>query len=250
MRTATTRGDWAALASGSPYTCPVTPLLLFDIDQTLINTPGVGRSALDDAFLHLYGLEKATAGIRFDGRTDRAIFFDVFDRLNLPANQRDEAFRASNAHYLGRLPVLLAERGGVVLPGVRELLAVLAGSGAAIGIATGNSRDGARVKLDYFGLWESFAAGGFGEHTAERPVIIREGIEALAAATGLAVDGALAIVIGDTPLDIAAALANGARVLAVATGMFSEDELSSAGATWTAPDLGDTGRMMEILLSP
>jgi phosphoglycolate phosphatase-like HAD superfamily hydrolase len=231
------------------YTCLVTRLLLFDIDQTLIRTPAVGRTALDEAFLALYGRELATAGIRFDGRTDRAIFNDVFERLELPAHEWEDAFRVANAHYLGRLPVLLSERGGTVLPGVRELLGALATETAAVGVATGNSRDGARVKLDHFGLWECFAAGGFGERTPDRRVIIREGIEALAAVAGCAADGSAAIVIGDTPHDISAGLANGTRVLAVATGVYSEAELQAAGATWTTPNLGNTSAILDILLS-
>ena len=44
-------------------------LLLFDIDGTLIHGGGSGRRSLERAFEDLFGLEKAGAEIRFDGKT-------------------------------------------------------------------------------------------------------------------------------------------------------------------------------------
>ena len=48
------------------------------------------------------------------------------------------------------------------------------------------------------------------------------------------------LVIGDTPDDIACAHAVGARVIAVATGSYSVDQLAAAGADITFDDLSDT----------
>jgi phosphoglycolate phosphatase len=55
------------------------------------------------------------------------------------------------------------------------------------------------------------------------------------------------VVIGDTPHDVACARAIGARVLAVATGNFSEEDLQAAGADVTLPDLSDTDRALHAL---
>lgn len=230
------------------YTRWVSRILLFDVDQTLINAPGVGRSAIDDAFLELHGLANATAGIRFDGRTDRAILNDVFERMGMPGHERDEAFARTNGRYLELLPPMMTLVGGDVLPGALELLAALQLEGALMGVATGNSKAGARVKLEHFGMWEFFAGGGFGELYAERHLLVREAIDDVARAGGVLPSGEATIVIGDTPHDIDAAVINGARTLAVATGRYSEDELLVAGATWTAPDLRDTSGLVRLLL--
>ncbi len=55
-------------------------LLLFDIDMTLIRTHGAGRGAVNTVLARLSGVEEATAGMRFDGRTDRAIFLEALGR--------------------------------------------------------------------------------------------------------------------------------------------------------------------------
>jgi len=56
------------------------------------------------------------------------------------------------------------------------------------------------------------------------------------------------VVIGDTPHDIRCAKVNGLRVLAVATGMFSQEALAAAGADRVAPDLADTDTLVTWLL--
>ena len=55
--------------------------------------------------------------------------------------------------------------------------------------------------------------------------------------TGFA--GPSTILIGDTQLDVEAALASGARAVGVATGGYSAAELSEAGAHAVLPDLTD-----------
>jgi phosphoglycolate phosphatase-like HAD superfamily hydrolase len=52
------------------------------------------------------------------------------------------------------------------------------------------------------------------------------------------------VLVGDTPLDVAAALAAGARAVGVATGSYSPDQLTAAGAHVVLPDLTDTARVV------
>ena len=49
------------------------------------------------------------------------------------------------------------------------------------------------------------------------------------------------MLVGDTPLDVEAALAAGARAVAVATGSYPAADLTAAGAHVVLPDLTDTG---------
>ena len=57
------------------------------------------------------------------------------------------------------------------------------------------------------------------------------------------------MLIGDTPLDVAAALATGARAVGVATGGYTEADLASAGAHVVLPDLSDTPRVLAAILA-
>ncbi|WP_322819494.1 HAD hydrolase-like protein [Tepidiforma sp.] len=220
------------------------PLLLFDIDLTLIATSGAGRTALDRAFEQVIAIPDATSGVSFDGRTDRAIILEVLARHAKSTDHFDHVRSA----FLQALPHALAEKGGEILPGVEPLLDALAAELPAIGLATGNFREGARHKLTHFGLWERFAAGGFGDHHTERVDVIRTGIQALANAIGVDPNPADAVVIGDTPLDVAAALAAGARPIGVATGRFTQAQLAAAGAVAVLPSLHPLDRAFAVLL--
>jgi phosphoglycolate phosphatase-like HAD superfamily hydrolase len=58
------------------------------------------------------------------------------------------------------------------------------------------------------------------------------------------------VLIGDTPLDVGAALATGARAVGVATGDFTLGELAASGAHAVLPDLADTGAVLAAILGP
>lgn len=223
-------------------------LLLFDIDKTLVSTLRVGRTAVDRGFEKEFGITDAIADILVDGRTDYAIFKEIITNRRLAEGQDLEAaIRRAARAYLEQLPGAIAERKGDVLPGVVELLDALTESHPAVGLATGNMARGAQIKLGAFGLWERFAAGGFGDDTAVRAELVEQGMKALAVSLGRDPDPADTLVIGDTPLDVEAAHAIGARALAVATGKYDVEILESTGAEWVLPDLADTARVLEIL---
>jgi phosphoglycolate phosphatase len=57
------------------------------------------------------------------------------------------------------------------------------------------------------------------------------------------------VLVGDTPLDVAAGRAGGARVVAVATGPYGVAELESTGADAVLEDLRDTGATLTAILS-
>lgn len=223
-------------------------LLLFDIDLTLIYTRGAGRRSMDAVFSALTGHPEPTKGISFEGRTDHAIFMEAIAIHSLGNGDLDGAYREVTEAYLAQLKTSLGEGGGIVLPGVRELLAELRGRGVPPGLATGNSRRGAELKLAHFGIWDAFAAGGFGEETPVRAEVVKNAIAALAEVIGVDADPADAIVIGDTPLDIEAGRVAGVRTLGVATGNHSVESLIAAGADWAFRDLSETNRVIEILL--
>ena len=218
-------------------------IILFDIDMTLIRSQGAGRAALNGAFADAFGLESATEGISFDGRTDRAILGEIIALHSLGA---DAYGRVSEA-YLRGLSASLSDRPGTVLPGVEALLPLLQQSHGAIGLATGNMRPGAETKLAHYGLWHWFSGGGFGDDTPVRADLVRAGIRDMAALLGIDADPRETIVIGDTPLDVEAAQAAGARTLAVATGSHTAEALRESGADWVLDDLSDTVAVMKLL---
>jgi phosphoglycolate phosphatase-like HAD superfamily hydrolase len=226
----------------------VTRILLFDIDMTMVRTDGGGRAAMEDAFEREFGVAKATQGMLFDGRTDRGIFFDCLERHGLGGEGVELRYQRLRDLYLELMPGWLERKGGIVLPGVPELLESLAGGEAVVGLATGNLRRGAEHKLRYFGLWEHFSGGGFGDSHVVRTELVREGIAELVDRHCLEAGACEVIVLGDTPLDVEAAHGAGARAFGVATGRFSAEELRASGAEFAVDNLSETGRVLEMLL--
>jgi phosphoglycolate phosphatase-like HAD superfamily hydrolase len=160
---------------------------------------------------------------------------------------RDEIERFLK-HYYELLPPALAETEGRVMPGVPELIEALAAEGgdARIGLATGNFREAAFMKLHHYELRDHLREGGFGDDAQDRGEVVAAAIERVAA--GEDVDVREVFVIGDTQLDVAAALANGAQAVGVATGTTSIDDLRSAGAELLFEDLSDIERVLRTLL--
>ena len=230
----------------------VSPIILFDIDQTLLYSGGAGSLAMRRAFHRLYGIEDGFRRVEFSGRTDWSILRDAMRLQGLldgrsEVDFRDEMARFREMYVRLLQPTLYDVKGGRALPGVPKLLAALSSrSDARLGLATGNFRRAAFVKLRHFGLDGYLSEGGFGDDAEDRGKLVGIAIERLK--NGTPAGAAPVWVVGDTPLDIDAARANGARSLGVATGRTSVDELRAAGADLALEDLSDIAAVQAALL--
>lgn len=218
---------------------------LFDIDGTLVSTGGAGRAAFEAALVEDFALGALRGNVAMSGRTDRAIAGDLF-RVH-GVDDSAENWQRLRAAYLSRLPAALAARPGRVLPGVAGLLAELGGSGRfALGLLTGNTAAGARLKLGHFGLFDHFRFGAFGDEHLDRDSVAREALELVRRHVAADYPAEQIWVVGDTPLDVECARAIGARAVAVATGVHSADELAASEPDYLMPDLADVAALLKI----
>jgi phosphoglycolate phosphatase-like HAD superfamily hydrolase len=230
-------------------------ICFLDIDGTLVLTGGAGQTAFARTLADDFGIAQIDRTVQFAGRSDRAIAMDLFRSHGIdPSTENWLRFCAG---YLTRLEEALATHDGYVLPGVAKLLAGLKERGdVALGLLTGNVREGARRKLGHYGLWHHFPFGGFGDEYLERCDIAAA---ALAAARlhldGLAdssnSNGADAsgevIVIGDTPHDIQCGRSIGAHCVAVPTGHTPADVLRAARPDLLVDTLEEAGPILALL---
>jgi len=224
-------------------------VLLFDIDGTLVTTGGVGRRALELAFERAHGRRDACAGFRFDGMTDRAIVRAGLDALGVaPTPASIEAVLAAYLDVLADEVAAAPAQTYRVHAGICETLdAAAAQSQFAIGLGTGNVRQGARIKLERVALFDRFGFGGFGCDDEDRTALLLCGAERGAASLGVALSRARVVVIGDTPKDVSAAHGIGAESVGVGTGSFSVADLLAAGATRAFPSLAVSGALEAVL---
>jgi phosphoglycolate phosphatase-like HAD superfamily hydrolase len=211
------------------------PTLLFDIDGTLVRTGGAGKAAMEAALRSAFGVTTIRDVVPFGGRTDPDIGRDLLRVHDLEPSA--ENYVKLRDAYLTHLRPSLHANGGHVLPGVAELLKRLHGK-RRMGLLTGNLRAGAMHKLAHFGLWDYFRFGGFGDVHHDRDDVARAAVAALKEHHP-DYRTADVWVIGDTPLDVKCARAIGAKVVAVATGWNTLDELAATGPDLALADLSD-----------
>src|SRR5579875_2166323 len=203
------------------------------------------------AFAELYGrpLAIAPTEVSMAGRTDRAISMDVLRLAGVP-DPRGEVGRFEAA--LTRLAPAVADL--VAAPGAAAALtaiAALAGrAGPRQSVLTGNVRALAAAKLAPLGLAPllNLDVGAYGDEHEVRAELVHLARRRSAAAYGRRFDGEGTVLVGDTPLDVHAAKATGARAVAVATGHFTAGQLAAAGADAVLADLTDTGQVLSAVL--
>ncbi len=209
-------------------------LILFDIDGTLVRLAGAGRRSMEMAFERLYGVPDAFAGVDFRGSLDPRILAAARRAHGIPESTTEDA-RFLQAYLEALETSLDPDRRPEqhLCPGVEAALDHLSAD-HALGLATGNWREGARRKLGAFGLWDRFSVGGFGEDGAERADLVRV---ARRRAETRGLDARRVAVVGDTPADVESARRAGAAAVAVCTGWNSEDDLRACEPDLLLPDL-------------
>jgi phosphoglycolate phosphatase-like HAD superfamily hydrolase len=226
----------------------LTRLILFDIDGTLVLTGGAGVRATQRAFRDVFEYTDGLTSVSMAGRTDAWIVAEMAALHGRPMDEpRLRQFHDVYVRYLAEEIDRPGPRKGV-LPGVLSLLEeLMMRADVYLGLLTGNFREGARIKLEHFGLWHYFRAGAFGDDSHDRNGLLWKAMEAVRLAGGPHVRPAEVVIIGDTPLDVAVAVAGGARSIAVATGSFDVLTLRESGADVALPDLSDRQAVLEAL---
>ena len=215
--------------------------MLWDVDYTLVGADGLGTRLYEVVFREMFGRELAEVAPKA-GRTDRAIAGDTLALAGVSRGEVD-AFLAG----LGRVAADGAVPGPVrPLPGAAEAIAALASAGIRQSVLTGNVRPLADLKLRRAGLGAglNLDAGAYGDVHEIRAELVTAARWAARRVYSLDFPGKATVLVGDTPLDMEAALATGARAVAVATGSFPAADLAAAGAHVVLPDLTDTTRVV------
>jgi phosphoglycolate phosphatase len=229
-------------------------LVLWDIDGTLVQAGEVGRDIFAEAFQAVLGRAPDRVSARalaMAGRTDPEIALEFLAAHEVAEGERHlPAFSEALVAALAAKAALIRERGRA-LPGAREALAALGrADGVVQSLLTGNVQPNALLKLASFDLdgYLDVEVGGFGSDHHHRPSLVQVARDKAGRKYGAAFDGTATVLVGDTPLDVAAGRAGGARVVAVATGPYRADELRTTGADAVLEDLRDTAAAVAAIL--
>jgi phosphoglycolate phosphatase len=226
-------------------------LVLWDIDLTLVDYSGVGRRWYRDALRNLFGVSMRHLP-EFPGRTERSLTLELLTAHGVAGDE--ESVRRMFAEL-----IRIAEEAqpdmttlGRALPGAAEVLALVRQrEGVVQSLVTGNLVELAGYKLAPFGLDRhvDLEVGGYGSISADRHDLVASAMELASAKYGSAFRSSNVVVIGDSPLDMAAGLHHGCVTVGVATGRHTVEQLTEAGARHALPDLSDTDRVLAAVLS-
>jgi phosphoglycolate phosphatase len=206
--------------------------ILFDIDGTLIHSGGSSDRAWHRAFEEVHGVDVQISKITGKGVPDpevgRQAFKAVIGREPTPGEM---------AVLMGKRLEHLSEEveqseGYVVMPKVEETLEALIDGGVLLGLTTGNVEAAAHIKLARANLNRFFSFGGYGSDSPDRTELTRKAVERGGVVAGAPLDPSRCFSVGDTPRDVDAGHGAGIRVCGVATGEYTTDQLTEAGADW------------------
>ncbi len=223
-------------------------LVLWDIDHTLVAIGEVSREIYAEAFEEVIG-QPLRELADLTGRTEQAILIDTLalHGVSDPESKFEDFYAA-----LGRAADKLRERmriAGRRLPGAKEAVVALAEYNVVQTVVTGNIKPIAATKLEVFQLSEhmDLEVGGYGSDGDTRPPLIRQAWQRAEHKYGRAFEPDRLVVIGDTPLDVAAAREVGVHAVGVATGSSSVEDLMAAKASIVLPDLTDTDAIIRAI---
>ena len=239
-------------------------LVLWDVDYTLVSADGLGTRLYEVVFREMFGRE-LTAVAPKAGRTDRAIVGDTLALAGVsPAQVGPFLAALARAAADGAVPgqvrpmagaaaavAALASFGGPPSFGGPASFGGRASAGIRQSVLTGNVRPLAALKLRRAGLGDhlDLDAGAYGDAHEVRAELVGVARRAASRVYHADFSGSSTVLVGDTPLDVAAALATGARAVAVATGSYATADLAAAGAHVVLPDLTDAARVLAAVTS-
>jgi phosphoglycolate phosphatase len=207
-----------------------TQAVLFDIDGTLISTGGASDRAWKRAFKELQGVNVDVPAVTGKGVPDpevgRVVFKDAIGR-----EPTEEEADALMQRRLDHLPEEVENSPGfVVKDGVVELLDRLIDDGILLGLTTGNVEEAAHIKLQRANLNRYFSFGGYGSDSPDRTELTKKALERGEVVSGRTLERERCFSCGDTPRDVEAGHGAGIRVVGVASGEYTTEELVEAGA--------------------
>jgi phosphoglycolate phosphatase len=207
-----------------------TQAVLFDIDGTLIDTGGASDRAWKRAFKELQGVDVDVPAVTGKGVPDpevgRVVFKEEIGRE--PTDEEADALMRRRLDHLEE--EVDASPGYVVKDGVEELLVSLIADGVLLGLTTGNMEEAARIKLARSNLNRFFPFGGFGSDSPDRTELTNIALERAQLLAPQTIDVFDCFSCGDTPRDVEAGHGAGIRVVGVATGEYTVEQLKEAGA--------------------
>ncbi len=224
-------------------------LILFDIDGTIMMSGKASRRSLAAAIKEVLQIDVTFDGYEFSGKTDPQILWELLEITGIDERRFKDVFPKLMDFYFVTLEKILPDSPVEVLPGVEDILKRLKiEKNIHLGLVTGNSEKGARLKLNRIEMNDYFPFGAFGSDSAVRdelpPIALRRA-QAYSKKNFHVND---IFVIGDSIHDIRCSRSIRAKSIAVATGFTPLEELQKENPDHLFRDFSNINDVISVLL--
>ncbi|MBO5911272.1 MAG: HAD family hydrolase [Elusimicrobiaceae bacterium] len=219
-------------------------LVLFDLDGTLVTTGGAGYLALKKSAENLYGKKADFEHALISGRTDLDNFTLIYGMLHKGKKPSAAELKKMEKAYVDQLPdevhALVRAHKYDALPGVEKLLKEISkDKDIVLGLGTGNTEEGAYIKLKPSGLGKYFTVGGWGTDGHTREEMLQAAVKRAEKKFKTKFSPDQVYVIGDTHRDICAAKNCGFHNAVITSGLGDLKKIQRAAAELEEKDFKD-----------
>ncbi len=214
-------------------------LVIFDLDQTLINLFAVHDKAYHRTMMDVFGIKACYKKLDYTGKRVPDLVREYALKEGVPNAvidmNIDEAVRVYELHFFEQSRNVKKH----VLPGVMKLVPLLAKK-HKLAVVTGSLGRIAEAMLYESGLKKYFKIIITGEDAKTKPELVKKAMKKAGKVSEM-------WVIGDSSRDIEAGKANGAKTIGVLTGEHDRKTLAREKPNYIFKDLSHTGKILEAI---
>lgn len=223
-------------------------LIIFDLDQTLVDVLAVHNSATEEVFRAFFNVKAKLTEVDFAGRSLVENFTELARIKGIPDERIKEVLPRLLAEYeMSFVRHFPRNPGRYILPGARRLLQELSRVGHLVVLYTGNSQKIVDKVLAATGLGKYFRFAVYGTEVKARADMVKLALEKAEKLTGRRFRDKEIVIIGDSIRDVECGRQFNALTIAVSTGFNSEEELLKAGADLVFSSLGNYREVLEAI---
>ena len=226
-------------------------LILFDMDDTIVNFLEYYEVAFTETFKEVYGIRSKLEEIDFAGKTIPNIIREMGKLKGLDEefveSRLNKALDIIAENFLERIGKTKDIGTQAVLPGARELLKELTDLGHSKGLLTGSTGRVGRKILEVTDLEKYFDVLTFGEEAETRAALFRLSMEKAEKKLGVKFRGRDIAMIGDSVRDVECGKEFSAMTIAVATGPHNHHDLELSKPDYIFNSLREYEKIVKIV---
>jgi phosphoglycolate phosphatase len=223
-------------------------LIIFDLDQTLVDFIDVHDKATQRLFRDFWGVDVRLTEINFAGKSLTVSFFELARFKNIP----EAVFKMKSQQLLKTYETtfdksLPEDAEKHILPGARELLNELSRRDHIKVLYTGDSPAIVASVFRVTGLGKYFMFCVYGTEAETRADMVRLAVSRAKKMTGRDLKNKEIVIIGDSTWGIKCGRLFDATTIAIATGFHSRAELSAVGPDYLFDNLKGYEKILKVI---